>query len=69
MNHYDRLARLDQERQRVQEAARRLLAGTARVRSGTPTATSLARESGINRSARRTRPRAHRARRRNDPRS
>jgi hypothetical protein len=51
MNHYDRLARLDQKRQHVQDAARRLLAGTARASSGTPTVTSLARESGINRTS------------------
>jgi hypothetical protein len=51
MNHCDRLARFDQERQHVQEAARRLLAGTARASSGTPAVTSLARESGINRTS------------------
>jgi len=51
MNHYDRLARLDQERQHVQDAARRLLSGTARASSGSPTVASLARESGINRTS------------------
>jgi len=51
MNHYDRLARLDTERQHVKDAAQRLLAGTARASNGTPTVTSLARESGINRTS------------------
>jgi AcrR family transcriptional regulator len=51
VNHYDRLDRLDAERQHVQDAAQRLLSGTARASNGTPTVAALAREAGINRTS------------------
>jgi AcrR family transcriptional regulator len=51
VNHYDRLDRLSTERQRVKDAAQRLLSGTARASNGIPTVAALAREAGINRTS------------------
>lgn len=51
MNHYERIAGLADERQRVTDAVERLLTNTARASSGRLNVVALAEEAGINRTS------------------
>lgn len=51
MNHYERIAGLAEERQRVTDAVDRLLTNTAHASSGRLNVVALAEEAGINRTS------------------